>query len=419
MNRRADVIVVGAGVVGLSAAYFAAREGAEVLVLERDRVGGGSSLQNAGLLVPSYVDPFPCPRNVTQGLTSLFDPASPVRLRFRLGGGFGRWLLCFLSTAYSPRRLTRISKTIARLHKEAAQVHHDLGALGGRKYELKRQGFLSLFLTHRLFEEGRERVKKCRTFGFGVEVLSRDEVRTKEPAVSPEVVGGLHFLDDAQLDPTSFLEWLAGELGRMGGRIETRIEVLGFRISGRRVSRVRTTGGEFAADQLVLAAGAWLPGLIRLLGRRVPIYPAKGYSLTFPRPQVCPARPLDLEEARVVVSPYARFIRLTSVLDLCGLDASFDVRWADRIPARAERYFPGLGGLEPSSIWQGLRPVSADGLPVVGRLEPFGNVYVGGGHDQKGMTLGPAAGLQLARLLAGQPPSPLETALSPRRFGRW
>ena len=196
----------------------------------------------------------------------------------------------------------------------------------------------------------------------------------------------------------------------------TGAEVFGFETDQDRVRAARTTLGRFAADDFVLAGGAWQPFLARLLGRRLPTEGAKGYSLALPLPEPCPARPLILEEKHIAVTPYRDFLRITGILDLTGLDLSIQRRRLDLVQVQSARYLPSVHGLEPREVWRGLRPCSPDGLPILGRLSPWANAYVAGGHDTKGMSLGPLSGLYISRLIKGEGLGGLEKVLSPDRF---
>lgn len=415
MDRQADVVVIGAGIIGAATAYYAARRGAKVLILEKGEVCSGASLANAGLVVPSFSTPIPKPQIFRDTAKLLFDRTGPLSLRFRPEVDFILWLVKFLKHC-NQKDYDRAVGIYARFNKLGSETHEELAGLGGEGYEYRREGLLYLFTTPEVQKETCDHAAYLRTLGVPSTELDRSGVRELEPNLRDGVLGGLIFHDDAVLDPAGLVRWLVEEVVNMGGGLVTDCETYDFAPSGRRVAAVKTTKGDFRGDQVVLAAGAWTPVLAKRLGRRVPIEAGKGYSFTFPRPRVCPSMALMLEDAHIAVSPYKNFLRMTSLMDLHGLDLAIDPKRIAPIRPKAEAYFPGLSELVPEMVWRGLRPCSPDGLPIAGRLAPWSNVLVAGGHDMKGISLGPATGRLMAGLLAGGPEGELERVFSPDRF---
>jgi D-amino-acid dehydrogenase len=195
-----------------------------------------------------------------------------------------------------------------------------------------------------------------------------------------------------------------------------RTEVLGFVTAGRRIRGVETTRGDFEADEVVLATGAWSPGLLAALRLRLPIQAAKGYSVTCRRPAGAPRRPLLLGEARVAVTPMGETLRLAGTLELAGLDLSIDRRRVEAVRQSAGRYL--ALGEEPivTEVWRGLRPCTPDGLPALGRPRRLDNLIVATGHAMLGVSLGPITGRLVAQLACGQAPALDLTPLDPDRF---
>jgi D-amino-acid dehydrogenase len=414
-EKQADVLVVGAGVVGLSVAYYAASAGAKVVVLEKGEIGAGSSSGNAGLIVPSFFDPLPSPGAIGEGLRHLFDRQGYFGIHFRPDLRLIYWLARFACHC-NRREFYRHSELFMRLSGEGVQVHLELARLGGREYDFGQKGLLYLFLSAKRFIQGRERAARAMDSGFASEVFSADEVRDVEPAAGRAVIGGIRFLTDASLDPAKFLEWLARQAAAWGVRIMTETEVFDVQLGRNRVNSVFTTKGEFRGEQVVLAGGAWLAPLGRRFGVNLPVEGGKGFSQTFLKPRMNVRQPLILDEQHVAVSPLANALRITGALELSGLDLTINPDRVRGIHRSACRYLPLIEPLHPSEIWRGLRPCTPDGLPLVGRLHSLNNVIVAGGHDTRGMTLGPLTGQYVTRLLAGQSINDFEHRLSPERF---
>jgi D-amino-acid dehydrogenase len=415
-DRQADVLVIGAGVVGLSVAYFSARKGAKVLVIEKGEVGAGSSSGNAGLIVPSYFEPLPAPGVIRKSLPDLFNPQGFFGIRPRFDPSFFLWLLRFARFC-NRRDFESHSELLLHLNKEALRVHLDFAALGGAAYEFSRKGLLLLYLTRKRWEESQQRAMKASRFGLGTEILSGDEVRHAEPAAGKGVVGGVRYFADAGLNPLRFIHWLADSASTAGAGITTDCEVYAFRTSGKRLRSVLTTRGEFQADQVVLAAGAWLKDMGRLLDVHLPVEGGKGISQTFYGSTGAVMEPLILDEHHVAVSPLAGALRVTGLLELSGTDLSLSQRRVKGIRQAASLYLPELKTMNPNEVWRGLRPCTPDGLPLLGRLTSWSNVFVAGGHNTKGMTVGPLTGELVSRLLDGLDIREYGKAFSPGRFG--
>ena len=412
---RLDVIVIGAGVVGLSAAYYAALKGARVLILEKGEPGSGSSSGNAGLVVPSYFEPLPGPGVIGEALKHILSPQGFFGIRPRLDPSFLCWVGRFVKSC-NQKDFEARCRILAKLNSESLRVHLELAEMGGQKYAFSQKGLLFLYLTKARLEEARERASKAASFGLRTEILSGNDVRKSEPAAGERVVGGVRYLSDAGLNPSLFVEWLGKSACDAGALMRTHCEVYGFRASGKRLSSVLTTKGEFHGDQVVLAAGAWLNGVGRRLGLRLPVEGGKGISQTFYRSGWSVEQPLILDEYHVAVTPLQGALRVTGLLELAGTDMTLTPRRVRGIRHSASLYLPSLRAMEPDEIWRGLRPCTPDGLPLLGRCRPWINVFVAGGHDTKGMTLGPLTGKYLSSLLAGEAIGPLQKDLSPARF---
>ena len=414
-EKQADVLIIGAGVVGLSIAYYAASAGAKVAVLEKGEIGSGSSWANAGLIVPSYFEPLPGPGVIGDGIKHLFDQEGYFGIKIRPDLRFLYWLVRFARHC-NRREFHAHSELFMRLNQEGLQVHLELARLGGREYDFSQKGLLYLFLTKKRLAQARERAARARDSGLMSEVLSSDEVRAVEPAAGRAVIGGVRYVTDAGLDPARFVQWLARQAAAWGVRFMTQTEVFDFHLGRNRVNSVLTTKGEFRAEQVVLAGGAWLAPLGRRLGVNLPVEGGKGISQTFSKPKMNVRQPLILEEHYVAVSPLSDALRITGVLELSGLDLALNPDRVRGIHRSACRYLPLIEPLHPSEIWRGLRPCTPDGLPLVGRLHSLNNVIVAGGHDTKGITLGPLTGQYVTRLLTGQSIGDFERKLSPSRF---
>lgn len=414
--RQPQTIVIGGGVAGVCTAYALARRGQPVTLLERGEICSGASHGNAGLLLPSHCVPLAAPGVLGSGLRWLLDPASPFYIRPRLDPALISWLLRFAAACRGSRAHAAMP-VVRDLHRASLALYEQIVAERGLRCGFARHGMLMLFRTRAGLAAGIREARLVAERGVAAEPLDEAAVREKVPCARPGVVGGVFYPEDAQVTPGEFVRALAGVAAQLGARVLTHTEVIGFETAGRSLSRVRTTRGDFEAGDVVLAAGSWSPVVARELGLRVPVQPAKGYSVTIRRPESCPALPLLLNEARVGVTPMGDTLRFAGTLELAGLDLSISRRRLDAIVAGARAYLDGLDQLEVLEIWRGLRPCTPDGLPLIGRARAWDNLTFATGHAMIGISLGPITGELVAQLLCGEPPSLEMGPVSPARFG--
>ena len=414
-SNSSDILIIGGGVIGVCCAHYLTEAGARVTLIERGDIAAGSSYGNAGLYVPSHSLPLAAPGALRAGLRWMLDPESPFYVRPRLVPDLWAWMFRFaLASREGPMR--RAIPILRDLSVASGVLLQELAALEGFAFGYERRGLLTVFRSTQGLEHGAREASLLREFGLRAEVVDAGRARELEPALREEVLGGVYFPDDAHMDPARFVRGLAQRLAGRGMRIYTNTKVLDFSTDGKRIVSVQTAQGEFRADQVVLAAGAWTPAVARDLRLNIPLQGAKGYSLTFPRPENGPSLPLMLGEARVAVTPMADRLRFAGTLELAGLDFSINQRRVHAI-ARAGREYLRVEQVGPAETWAGLRPCTPDGLPILGRTRRYENLILATGHAMLGMALGPVSGQLVAQLAEGlQPDIDLEP-LRLERFG--
>lgn len=411
-STKPDVVVVGGGAIGVCIALEAARRGAEVTLLERGAaLAWGCSAGNAGLISPSHAAPLATPTAVRQGLRWMTKPDSPFYLRLR--PGVLPWLARFVwaSTAEKARAAGRV---IRSLSGASLAMHVELAA-NGLDTGLERRGVLYVYETEKGLAEGRHEATEAAGAGLACEILDLEQARALEPALAASAAGGVYYPGDAHCDPLRFVLAVGAAAVEAGATIETRVEALGLRRRDGRVEAVVTTAGEVTAGSYVIAAGAWSPRLVRDLGLYLPVEGGKGYHVDLAAAGTGPRIPIWLQEARVIATPLDGRVRLAGTLELAGLDLSVDRRRVDAVLNAGRRGVAGLGG-HVLEVWRGLRPLSPDGIPIVGRPESFENVVLATGHGMMGLTLAPITGRLVGELIAGEQPSHDLRPLRPDRF---
>jgi len=416
LATQADVVVIGAGAVGLCAARSFQRRGREVTVLTREPVGEGASSGNAGMISPSHIVPLASPGVIAQGLRWMLNPTSPFHIRPRLNAELVRWLWLFRKhcTAAHVERSVPVLRDLSLASVDLMDaLQDDVGEIG-----YAQTGLLMAYRTEKGRKADLELADRAEAMGLDVERLDAAALATLEPTFGPELLGAVLHKQDGRVDPDAFLRQLDATLARDGATIHTGLEVNTLTPQSDGSTRMETSWGEIQAETVVLAAGSWTGQLTRALGLRLPLQPAKGYSITTEAPQDAPTLPTIFTDDKVTVTPMPSSsstgrLRFTGTLALTGFDPSVDERRAAPIRQLAARYAPEAEGAE---MWSGYRPCSPDGLPFIGPVLGHSNVLAATGHSMMGITLAPVTGELVAQMAMGEPTVVDARPFRPDRF---
>jgi D-amino-acid dehydrogenase len=399
-----DVAIIGGGVIGLAVGLELARRGVQVMVLERDRVGHACSYGNAGWLTPALAVPLPAPGMLFKSMGWLLNPESPLYIQPRLDPALARWIAGFL---LATRRSTfeRGVEALVGLCRWSVDLWEEMSQNGGDDFGFQRYGLVCVYETAKGCDAARRGVEVVARHGIRWEEWSADQVRTAEPAVVGAQIGALHYPDDAHCEPYRAVLALAAEARKAGVTIVEDAEVFDIAQTGGAIRMLRTTRGDVAVKEVVLAAGAWCEELGKLMGKRVPILGAKGYSLIIPRLNPHPRRSIYLAERKVAINPHADALRIAGTLELVKGDLSINQRRVNAILRGARGMLPLPADLEIRELWRGLRPCTPDGMPQIGRARGAGNLWLATGHQMTGLKTATGTGRLLAELMTGATPS--------------
>ena len=417
-SGRHDVLVVGGGVLGVCTAYFLTEAGRRVLLVDQEDICAGSSYGNAGLIVPSHSVPLAQPGVVWQALRWMFDPESPFYIRPRPDLDLLTWLWRFRAAA-NARQRDRTMPVLRDLIMESLEIYRSLSAMDDMEFGFEERGILHLFNTEEGLDEGRHEAEMLGAIDIETQVLSQEEVVDRLGGLNATVVGAVYYPQDAHLTPARFVHALAARFQAMGGTVLAPAEVREFEKDGRRITGVNTSAGTIEADEVVLASGSWTPLLARELGIKAPIQAAKGYSITFRRPEGIPEVPFVCGEGRVGVTPMGDTIRFAGTLELAGIDLSINQRRVDAIMRVPATYVSEVeaGDMERLEVWAGLRPLTPDGLSLLGRSSHYDNLTIAAGHSMIGMSSGPASARLVTQVITGEEPFMDMSPMDPARFG--
>ncbi len=415
LHSRYDVAIVGGGVIGVCSAYYLAQRGVKVLLLEKGEIASGCSHGNGGLIVPSHAVPLASPGALGDGLRWLLDAESPFYIKPRLDLDLVRWLVRFVFSSRRDRMMANLP-VLRDLLLASRALYEELAQQAGFDFGFEDNGSLQVYLTGHSFKEGIEEARLLERMDIPIQVLNPSEVLDLEPALLPNITGGIFYPRDGHIDPLRFVQGLAERARELGVEILTGTEALAFETQNGAVNKIKTTRGDFHAEHVILAAGSWSPAIARTLKLRVPIQAAKGYSLTYEKPENSPRLPLLLADAHVVVNPLADALRVAGTLELAGMDFSINTRRVEAIRKATYRYLPGLAEAKLIETWRGLRPCTPDGLPIISRSGSFRNLIVAAGHAMLGMSLGPVTGKLVSQLVCE---ARMDIDLTPLRLDRF
>ena len=413
------VVIIGAGVIGLSTAYHCARRGLSVTVLERGPAQrDGTSYGNAGMVVPSHFIPLAAPGMVALGLKWMWNPASPFYIRPRLDADLIDWGLKFWRAANAGhvRRSAPLIRDLSLLSRAAFE---EFAAVPGVDFGLVKRGLLMLCREPHTLDEEAKTAAHARELGLPAEVLDAQQTAALDPGARMDVAGAVHFPLDCHLSPARFMAALQSQSEALGVKFKWDCVVKNLRSEAGRLRAAQlATGEEIAADEFVLCGGTWSPELAHHLDLNLPMQAGKGYSLTLSQPRQLPRLCSILTEARVAVTPMGDTLRVGGTMEIAGLNEDINPVRVRGIVDSFCRYFPEFQPADFADVqpWRGLRPCSPDGLPYLGRTQKFANLSLSTGHAMMGLSLAPASGKILAGILSGESPSLDLTLLSPDRY---
>jgi D-amino-acid dehydrogenase len=326
---------------------------------------------------------------------------------------FWRWLIGFVrsSTARSVQTAAPALRDLARL---SDAIWDDWLTASGQP--VLTDGLFDVYGGNRAFERAVLHAEELRRWDVAVEVVDGAAAMAMEPALLPPVAGGVLLRDDRSIDPGTALGELIRRADAAGVWLMPFAEVVDIETVDDRIAGVRTTRGDVAASEFVLAAGAWSGRLASLLGERVPMIAGRGASLTVARPEIGPRRPMLLGEDHVAIGPMGRELRLSAWFQLNNFDSAVSVEQIRRLEAIARRRLRLDDSLVVRRRWVGMRPVTPDGVPIIGPSTRRRNLTIAAGHSMVGLTLGPGTGRIVAQLVCGEPPDIPIDRFSPRRF---
>jgi D-amino-acid dehydrogenase len=407
-------IVIGAGIVGVSAALYLQKDGNRVTIVDGRDPGEGTSKGNASVIATESCIPVATPGILWDVPKMLVDPLSPLAIRWSYLPQIMPWLLRFVA-ASGEKRVEQISIALRSVLVHALAAHKELAALADQSLMIKDTGWMGVFETDKKFDSYQWDLALQKRRGVDFKILKQEEIRQFEPSLNPIYRHAVYYPENSYVtDNFALVQRLANQFVANGGKI-VKADVTGFEIGAEGPTAVKAGGQSLPCDAVVVAAGAWSKKLTAMLGHKVPLDTERGYHVTLPNAQKRPRMPLYSADHSFAITPLDVGLRFAGTVELGGLDLPPNYDRAQKLMNHGKRMFGELDETDRSD-WMGFRPSMPDSVPVIARGERFKNTFFGFGHGHVGLTLGPVTGRIIADLAAGRDPGMDMTAFRIDRF---
>ncbi len=411
-----EVVIIGGGIVGLSSAYYLQKAGHQVTVIDKSDIRSGASFVNAGYLTPSHIIPLASPGMIQKGIKWMFNSSSPFYMKPRWDMEFVKWSWYFhkSSTKEKVRKAIPVIKDINILSKHLYEALLASGDLGD--FQLEKKGLLMLYKTDEAGEKEMAVAQKAKFLGLEVNSLSYSQLKELEPDVDIDAKGAIHYECDAHTTPTEIMPKLLRHLKDSGVRIITNEEVTAIEKKNQKILSVQTDKAKYPLEELVVAAGSWSSEIAKNLGLTISLQAGKGYAINVER-RTGIRLPAVLMEAKAAVTPMRGFTRFAGTMEFSGINDFIRKERVQAIRKAAKDYYPSIDiqNQDLENAKSGLRPVSPDGLPYIGRPQYHSNLVLATGHAMMGWSLGPATGKLVSEVIGHEAASMDILPFSPDR----
>jgi len=413
------VIIIGGGIIGLSSAYYLKQSGWDVTVIDKSDFNDNCSYGNAGYICPSHFTPLATPGIVKKGLKWMWNSRSPFYVQPRLDAALISWGLKFMRSANAERvEAAAIPlRDIALLSQKEYEAWNRLAEFN---YAYEKKGLIEIFQTKEMEEHAHHAKKKADELGLaGTRMLTAAELRQLEPQTEIKALGAIHFACDAHCYPNKLMADLIAYLKSAGVRLVPNETACRIENKNSAVTKVITEKNTYDADEVVLAAGSWSREVAQIMNLKIPLIPGRGYSVTLENSSMKLNYPAVLMEGRVAITPMnGNKMRFGGTMEITSHKTPPRMNRVQGILDAVKRYFPAfeIPLPAPEKIWYGYRPVSADGLPYIGRVQKWKNVTVATGHSMLGLSLGAGTGKLVDEIINGKKISMDISPFDPERF---
>ena len=395
-----NITIIGGGIIGLNCAYYLQKEGYAVTVIERGDITNGCSFGNMGYFSPSHFIPLASPGIIAEGLRYMLRSSSSFYIKPRLSLPLMQWAYHFWKNS-NASTVAKHAPHLNNILQLSRHLINDIRDEIGNSFLMEEKGCLLMCREEKTLDHEFHLADDAEKLGLKVERLNKEQVQVLEPDVELNVSGAVLFRDDCHINPEKFMVALKNYLGNKGVQFQLNTTVTCFEKKNDKISAVVTNKGKFECEELVIATGSWLPAVAKMMGVKLLLQPGKGYSYTYDHVEKNIRYPAILIEGRCAMTPWGQQLRIGGTMEISGINETILPKRMKGIYDSVKDFYPGLQIYLPPAdkIWHGLRPVTPDGLPYIGRLKNFKNVVIAGGHAMMGVSLAPGTGKLVTEII--------------------
>lgn len=411
-----NIIIIGGGINGLCSAYYLLQEGYKVKIIDKGDLSQGASNINAGFTAPSHIISLASPGIIQKGLRWMMDSTSPFYIKPRLDMDFLDWAWKFRQSATSSK-VEKSIPVLKEINLKSKNLFEEMLERVDFDSHYEKKGLLTVYRTEKLGEEEIKKAERIKQEGLEVSILNRKEILELQPSLSGDVLGAVYYTCNSHSTPNEVMKKLSFWLKSKGVEFFLNTKVNNLKYKNGKITRIETDQDVFTADAVVLTSGAWTQELVKNLGLKIPIQGGKGYSMDVNR-ETGISIPTILGEVKVAVTPMNGFTRFAGTMEFSGNNNIIREKRVNSIASAAELYYKdfSLTQAEKNSATSGLRPVSPDGLPFIGKTARYDNLVIASGHAMIGWSLGPITGKLVSEIVGNKKTSVGLSPFLPERF---
>lgn len=396
-------VIIGGGFIGLCSAYYLQQQGVQVTVIERNDITDGCSFGNMGYMSPSHFVPLASPGIISEGLKYMLSSSSPFYIKPRLDWNLIQWAWHFYKNS-NAAKVASSAPHLIHILQLSRKLINDMRTSLGDEFDMEEKGCLMMCKSEKALAHEFHLADDAEKLGLNAVRLKRNEVQELEPHVTVDVAGAVLIKDDCHFHPGKLMLLLKKYLENCGVQFRLHSTVSGFETRGNTVTAAITANEKIEGNHFVITAGSWIPQVARMLDIKLLLQPGKGYSYTYSHIEKSLQYPAILVDGRCAITPWGNRLRIGGTMELSGINNRVLVKRMEGIYQSAKNFYPGLQiDMPPTDkIWNGLRPVTPDGLPYIGFTKQYSNLIVAGGHAMLGISQGPGTGLLVSQLIEGK-----------------
>ena len=394
------IIIIGGGIIGLCSAYYLKKEGHSISIIDQSNMDSGASYVNAGFLTPSHIIPLSAPGVMKKGFKWMLNPASPLYIKPRLDVDFLKWTYAF-NKSCTATNVKKAIPLIKELNLLSQALYDAIKQDENFTFHLEKNGLLMLCQTDKMLEEELHTARIAKGEGLDVSEISLDELKMLEPKISISAVGAIHYKCDSHSTPQEFMMEMKTYLKNKGVQFLTNEKVEDLVLANQKIVSLKTNKQTFEADEFVLAAGSWSAFLTKKIGLNLLLQAGKGYRINTHQSTGI-SIPAILAEAKVAVTPMNGYTRFAGTMEIAGINNAINTVRVEAISKAVSQYYPEikLNDSEKNEAASGLRPVSPDGLPYIGKSTKCSNLTIATGHAMMGWSMAPATGKLVSEIIS-------------------